>query len=90
MGCWSRQGPISEARRPSFYQRQNYTFSETNYNAVLNFDKNVGSNFHVNALVGTNVLRDNISTILASPNGGLVLPGYWAVSNSVNTPAAPS
>ena len=76
------------SQAPSFYQRQNYTFSETNYNAALNFDKNVGSDFNIKALVGTNVQRDNISTILSSTNGGLILPGYWSVSNSVNTPNA--
>jgi TonB-linked SusC/RagA family outer membrane protein len=77
------------SQAPSFYQRQNFTFSETNYNAVLNFDKNLGSDFNLKALAGTNVQRDNLSSILSSTNGGLVLPGYWAVNNSVNTPSAP-
>ena len=78
------------SQAPSFYQRQNFTFSETNYNAVLNFDKNIGSDFNLKALAGTNVQRDNISTILSSTNGGLILPGYWSLSNSVNTPNAPT
>jgi len=77
------------SQAPSFYSRQNYTFSETNYNAILNFNKNVGSNFNIKALLGTNVQRDNINSIYASTNGGLVLPGFWSLTNSVNTPSAP-
>lgn len=74
----------------SYYTRQNITFSETNYHAMLNFNKNVGRNFNVKALVGANVAKDEYTSIFASTNGGLLLPSYWSVSNSKNTPAAPT
>jgi TonB-linked SusC/RagA family outer membrane protein len=74
---------------PSFYNRQNTTFNETNYNAILNFNKNIGNSFNVKALFGGNVVRDDIPSVFSSTNGGLVLPSFWAVNNSIKTPAAP-
>jgi TonB-linked SusC/RagA family outer membrane protein len=75
---------------PSFYSRQNNTFSEDNFNVQLNFNKNVGNNFNVQAMAGGNVQKDNISSIFSSTNGGLILPSYWSLSNSIKTPNAPS
>ncbi len=73
---------------PSFYKRQNNSFSEDNFNVTLNFNKNVGRDFNVKAMVGGNVQRDNIASIYTSTNGGLILPNYWSISNSINTPNA--
>ncbi len=74
----------------SFYDRYNQTFNETNYDLLLNFDKNVSKDFNVKALLGGNVRQNNISSIDASTNGGLVVPDIWALSNSKNAPAAPT
>jgi len=69
-----------------FYSTQNTTYNETNYNAILNFHKSFGDNFNVRALVGGNVQKDDIPSIFNSTNGGLVVPGFWSISNSVKTP----
>jgi len=75
---------------PSFYSRYYSTFNETNYNVLLNFNKNVGSNFNIKALLGGNIEDDNLTSEFNTTLGGLILPGYWSISNSVNTPGAPS
>ncbi len=77
------------SQNPSFYSRQNLSFDESNYNLILNFNKNIGNNFNIKALAGANIQRDRITSIFASTNGGLLLPGYWSISNSVKTPDAP-
>ncbi len=77
------------SQAPSFYSRQNTTFNETNYNLTFNFNKNLGNDLNMKAMLGGNIQKDNIPSIFSSTNGGLILPGYWAVSNSLNTPAAP-
>jgi TonB-linked SusC/RagA family outer membrane protein len=74
----------------SFYSRQNNIYNETNYSVVANFNKNIGNNFVLRALLGGNIQKDNISSIFASTSGGLILPGFWSISNSVSTPAAPT
>jgi len=40
-------------------------------------------------MVGINQRRTSFSAIGASTNGGLVVPGVYALSNSVSAPAAP-
>lgn len=75
---------------PSFYNRQNVTYNENNYNAQLNFNKNVSGDINIKALLGGNVQRDNYNSIYSSTNGGLVLPGYWSLTNSLKSPNAPT
>jgi TonB-linked SusC/RagA family outer membrane protein len=77
------------SQAPSYYSRQNSTFNEANYNLMLNFNKNLGTDFALHALLGGNIQRDNITSIYATTTGGLVVPGFWSISNSLNTPAAP-
>ena len=74
----------------SSYSRFNATFAETNYDALLNFDKNIGEKFNVKALLGSNIRTTVNQSISAATNGGLVVPGYYALANSVNTPTAPT
>ena len=71
------------------YTRNNSAFSETNYDLLLNFDKKIGDQFNVKALLGGNIRQVNASSESATTNGGLVVPGVYALANSVNTPAAP-
>ncbi len=72
-----------------YYNRSNRNFSETNFDFLANFDKDVSSQLNVKALVGANVRRDNTNTIVAGTNGGLIVPGIYALSNSVAAPLAP-
>ena len=72
------------------YTRNNSSFNETNYDLLLNFDKNITDDLNVKALLGSNVRQVNTTSITATTNGGLVVPGVYALANSVNTPAAPT
>jgi TonB-linked SusC/RagA family outer membrane protein len=73
-----------------YYYRSNGQFGETNYDFLLNLNKNIGTNFNIKALLGTNVRQTTTQSISAGTNGGLVVPGFFALSNSVKTPTAPS
>jgi len=66
------------------------SYSETNYDLLVNFDKNIGADFNVKALLGGNVRQNTTSSTVATTNGGLVVPGFFALANSVNTPNAPT
>jgi TonB-linked SusC/RagA family outer membrane protein len=72
------------------YGRTNITNSETNYDFLANFDKNLTDNLNLKALLGTNVRQDQYNSLAASTNGGLVVPGLYELANSVNTPTAPT
>lgn len=74
----------------AYYERYNQTYQETNYDLLLNFNKNIGNDFNVKALLGGNVRQNNSQSIDASTSGGLVVPGFYALSNSVKAINAPS
>ncbi|HEX6915271.1 MAG TPA: SusC/RagA family TonB-linked outer membrane protein, partial [Chitinophagaceae bacterium] len=74
----------------SSYSRNNRSFSETNYDLMANFDRDLPANFNLKALLGTNVRKTKNQSIFAATNGGLIVERIYALSNSKNAPNAPS
>lgn len=68
----------------SSYNRYNRQFSESNYDLLANFDKDLSSNFNLKALIGTNVRIQRTQSIFASTNGGLIVERIYSLSNSAN------
>lgn len=66
----------------SGYSRFFKSFRENNIDGILKFNKNLGANWNLNALLGTNIRRSSVDQIFESTNGGLVVPGLYALSNS--------
>lgn len=73
-----------------YYSRYNHDYSETNFDLLANVNKDLGRNFNLKALLGTNIRKDYENSIFASTNGGLIVPGLYSLSNSLNTPLAPT
>jgi TonB-linked SusC/RagA family outer membrane protein len=73
----------------SGYSRFNKSFYENNFDFMLRFNKDLNENFNLNALVGTNIRRSELDQVFASTDGGLIVPGLYALSNSVNPMLAP-
>ncbi|RYE36596.1 MAG: SusC/RagA family TonB-linked outer membrane protein [Sphingobacteriaceae bacterium] len=73
----------------SSYIRRNLTFNETNYDLIANANKDFGEDFNLKAVLGANIRKQRYQTTAQSTNGGLVVPGIYALSNSLNTPNAP-
>lgn len=71
------------------YERYDRKYSETNYDLLLNFNKDIGANLNLKALLGGNVRRDEIQSIDQLTSGGLVVPGFWSLSNSKQAMNAP-
>lgn len=71
------------------YIRNNVNFSETNYDLMLNFNKNLTDKLNISGVLGTNTRRNNLNSIYAVTNGGLVLDRLYSLSNSKDLPAAP-
>ena len=68
----------------SEYARQNGRFSEVNYDLMANINKDLSEDFNFKAVVGTNIRETNVSRIRLQTNGGLVVPGLYALTNSVS------
>jgi TonB-linked SusC/RagA family outer membrane protein len=72
------------------YSRYNKHFNETNYDLIANVDKDLSPDLNLKGLVGFNKRKTEESTIFATTNGGLVVPDFYAISNSKGTAAAPT
>jgi TonB-linked SusC/RagA family outer membrane protein len=66
----------------SGYQRYNRNYSEQNYDFYLTFKKNLSEDFTFNGIAGGTVNRIRSTSILASTEGGLIIPGIYSLSNS--------
>lgn len=75
----------SESRdyAPSGYSRKNINFSEFNYDAMLNADRDITDKLHLRGILGANIQRTALNSIWAATNGGLTLPGLYSLKNSV-------
>ena len=68
----------------SEYERYNRDFNETNFDLLLNFNKNISPDISFTGLLGSNLRRSRVSSIRASTNGGLVVPGLYSLSNTTS------
>mgnify|MGYP002638911631 CR=1 FL=1 len=72
------------------YTRFNRDFSEFNYDVMLKMDKDITDDLNLKGVLGSNTRRNNINSIYAATNGGLVVPRLYSLSNSQNSISAPS
>ncbi|OQX82105.1 MAG: SusC/RagA family protein [Bacteroidetes bacterium 4484_276] len=73
----------------SGYSRFTRTFRETNFDLIGKFSKYLTDDLNLTALVGTNIRRSIEDQVFESTDGGLIVPGIFALSNSVNQMLAP-
>ncbi|PKG51160.1 SusC/RagA family TonB-linked outer membrane protein [Olleya sp. 1-3] len=74
----------------SSYSRYNNNVAEYNYDFILTANKNITEKLNIEGNLGFNLRRNDRSSIYAQTNGGLNLPGLYALSNSVNAINAPA
>ena len=66
----------------SQYSRFNRGYRETNFDLLLNFNRDISADISFSGLIGGNLRRNRIEEVRASTNGGLVVPKLYALSNS--------
>jgi len=78
--------PDSQGNRgnvDSGYGRRNIQNAETNYDLMLNFNKDLSDKFNLKGILGTNIRRNEYNSIYASTSGGLSVPFLYSLQNSV-------
>lgn len=75
--------------QPSGYAVNNYKITETNYDFIATYKKDVTPDLNVNALVGTNINYQTTYSTRLSTSGGLKIPDYFTISNSASAPILP-
>ncbi|HEX7904099.1 MAG TPA: SusC/RagA family TonB-linked outer membrane protein [Chitinophagaceae bacterium] len=74
----------------SSYQRFNRSYRETNYDLLLNLDKDLSTDINFKALLGANIRRQHTESIRASTNGGLIVERIYSLTNTANPINAPT
>lgn len=75
----------------SQYSRYNRGFQETNFDLLLQTHQlNLTESLKFDALIGSNIRKNKISSIRATTNGGLILPRLYSLSNTKNPLQAPT
>jgi TonB-linked SusC/RagA family outer membrane protein len=90
VGAKAQPFGINRLSEKSGYQRYNRNFSEQNYDFFLTFKKNINDNISFSGIAGGTMNRIRTTSILASTQGGLIVPGVYSLSNSVAANPFPS
>ena len=64
--------------------------NETNYEMIVSYNKKFNDIFSVDLIAGGNIRKDSYRILSSSTVDGLVVPDYFALSNSVSTLATTS
>jgi TonB-linked SusC/RagA family outer membrane protein len=71
-----------------YYSRYDHSWNETNYDLLLNMDKDITGDLNLKALLGGNIRKQRDLSNYGVSNGGLIIPGLYSLSNSASTPNA--
>ncbi len=74
----------------SQYKRNNRSVREYNYDLMFNVDKKLNNSLTLRGVLGANLRKNSDEYIIAQTNGGLIVPRVYSLSNSKNTPNAPT
>ena len=80
---------INKADEGSGYQRTNREVSEYNYDLILTAHKKLSTDLSLTGILGGNIRRENFSSVVASTQGGLVVPNLYSLNNSRGEVPAP-
>ncbi|MDC8104044.1 SusC/RagA family TonB-linked outer membrane protein [Chryseobacterium sp. B21-037] len=75
--------------QPSGYAITDFRFTETNYDLIATYKKNIGENFNIQALIGGNINVQSSYSNAQTTSGGLYIDDLYTISNSAATPAKP-
>ena len=73
----------------SGYGRRNLEVTETNYDFMFNFQKDLSDQFNLKGILGTNIRRSEFQSIYSATSGGLSVPKLYSLQNSTGPLALP-
>jgi len=73
----------TQGNNESDYTKTNRTFNERNVDLMFKINKNFGD-LSVNGIVGSNFRQNDFQSVRASTVGGLIIPDFYSVANSVS------
>ena len=89
IGTGGGDGSIGRSSVGSGYSRKDIVSTETNYDLMLNFDKDLSDKINLKGIIGTNIRRNDFRSIYAATNGGISVPKLYALQNSAGPLSLP-
>jgi TonB-linked SusC/RagA family outer membrane protein len=77
-------GSIGRTDQGSGYSRRDIVSNESNYDAFLKIHHDLSEKLNLTALIGGSIRRTALNSVFAATNGGLVVPGLYALQNTVD------
>ncbi len=74
---------VSRGSVESGYSLKNITFTESNYDLMFNFEKDLSEVVNLKGIVGTNIRRNNYNSTHSSTSGGIGVQRLYSLQNSV-------
>jgi len=74
----------------SRYEVFTNNFTENNYDLMLQFDKNLTEKINLKGVLGSNIMRQEYSSMRSSTNGGINIDRLFSLKNSKNSINAPA
>ncbi len=68
------------------YKESSDRSTNLNYDLLVNYSRPIGSNFKLNTTVGFNSIEQTFRRVTGSTVGGLVIPDFYDLTNSAETP----
>lgn len=72
----------------SGYSTSSRNFNEFNYEGRVHWNPNISDDFTLQTFVGGNIRNSRLSRFFGQTRGGLILPNFYNLKNSVNDPLA--
>ena len=69
------------------YGEGSYTSEMNEFNAKLNYDKDITDDFDVTAILGYGARQSKVISTSANTSGGLAIPDFYTISNSTDKPS---
>jgi TonB-linked SusC/RagA family outer membrane protein len=89
IGTGGGDGSLKRNPAGSGYSRKNISFSEFNYDFMLNYNKNITDKLNIKGVIGTNIRRSYYKSIFAATNGGLSIAKLYSLQNTASPLLAP-
>jgi TonB-linked SusC/RagA family outer membrane protein len=82
-------GSLGRSESGSGYLRRDITYSEYNYDLMLNFNKDLTKDLNLRGVFGMNESRRNYNRLISATNGGLAIANVYSLQNTVDPLVAP-
>ena len=82
VGSIAEEFGVGNDDNASGYSVRRGAYTEINFDLMANFKTDLSETVNLTGLIGTNIRKSSFSNVWVSTNGGLAVPGIYALANT--------